>query len=108
MAWWEYVILAYIAAMILFSLRSMVHHLGCKSCRLARQAIRDRHPTFRVGGSEHRAWEADRDVVAVFYKEPRVVCFPPAYRLVAVVHDGSLIEELPDDRDSRYAIRGRK
>ena len=83
------------------------HEFRCPACRAAREAIRERHPNWRVSDVSHRASEGHRDVVAVYYTQPPVISFPAPYLLVAVSRDGT-IEELPDDIESPYAIRGRK
>lgn len=99
-------ILLGIAALV-STVHGLWHQYRCPACRVARQAMRERHPDWRISDAWHRASEPTRDVVAVFYELPRMVHFPTLYRLVVVNHDG-VIEELPDDMDSPYMIRGRK
>lgn len=67
-----------------------------------------RHPDCRVSGSSHRASEAERQVIAVFYSLPwPTVVEPEPYWLVAVAQNGE-VEELPDGHDLPYRILGRK
>jgi hypothetical protein len=107
MDWWEGLFLTCLAVAAVFTARDIWHQTRCPACKAARQVIRERHPDWQISSSQHRASEPHRDVVAVFYMPPRVWCEPTPYCLVAVGHDG-MIEELPDDIDSPYAIRGRK
>jgi hypothetical protein len=86
--------------------------LGLSPACRARQALRDRHPDWQVwtGWMSHRATEPGRAVVAVFYRQPGHVCFPPTgqYKLFAVTSDLNKVEELPDSPDSPYLIHGLK
>jgi hypothetical protein len=50
----------------------------------------------------------NREVIAVFFKQPNVVSFPPQYKLFAVAPDGRHAEELSYNSESPYWIRGRK
>lgn len=76
--------------------------------RIAIQSFSTSHPEWRVTGTKTLAREPHRFVVAIFYKEPINVSFPPSYLMYAVARDYSSVEELPDDPDSPYALRGRK
>jgi hypothetical protein len=107
MAWWEALLLTLLVAAAVSVARQAWHQFRCPACRAARQAVRDRHPGWRVSDAWHRASEPERDVVAVFYMPPGVLIMPAPYLLVAVGRDGTA-EELPDDIESPYAIRGRK
>ena len=108
---WVEILIILILSLLAVAAGSMVrdawHQRRCPACKAARQAIRERHPDWRVSNAQHRASEPHRDVIAVFYMPPPVWCEPAPYSLVAVGRDGST-EELPDDIDSPYAIRGRK
>jgi len=107
MVWWEYLLLALLVAAAVSVARQTWHQLRCPACRTARQAVRRWHPDWRVFDAWHRASEAAREVVAVFYMPPQVLIKPAPYVLVAVGRNG-VAEELPDEIESPYAIRGRK
>jgi hypothetical protein len=115
MVWWEYLLLALLTATAVsvvwqtwHQMRWQTwHQMRCPACRAARQAVRRWHPDWQVSDASHRASEAVRDVVAVFYMPPRVRIKPTPYILVSVGRDGAA-EELPDNIESPYYIRGRK
>lgn len=107
---WEACGIAWIvilALMVVSMARETWHQFRCSACRTAAQAVRVWHPDWKVFGASHRATEPDRDVVAVFYMPPGGLIEPSPYRLVVVRRNGAA-EELPDDFESPYAIRGRK
>jgi hypothetical protein len=108
MPWWE-ILLLMLFAIAAFSVAwETWHWYRCPSCRIAKGAVTEWHPDWRAVGTSHRATEVERDVVAVFYRLPRVVTFPTPYCLVAVNRTSRIAVELPDDDNSVYAIRGRK
>ena len=78
---------------------------------LVRRAFASRFPDLEATDVRLRSREADRDVVAVIYRErdPRIVRVgTPLYKLFAVRRPDLEIEELPFDPSSPYAIRGVK
>jgi hypothetical protein len=87
------------------------HQARCACCRAARAAVQVVHPdwlVWTVQTHSHRASESAREVIAVFYQEPKVISEPPRYVLVAVPHNGDRCEVLPDTPHSPYRLLGQK
>lgn len=75
-----------------------------------RRTLESTYPQFEATDVWLQAREADRDVVAVLYRERQsqvIRCGAPLYKLFAVRADLA-IEELPVDPSSPYTIRGIK
>jgi hypothetical protein len=79
-----------------------------RACQFAESAFASAHPGETVEGARVRAVESDRVVVAVFLKPPHLYRGTPPHRIVAVLNDFSGWEELPEDRNSAYVLRGIK
>lgn len=111
MTWWQVLLVVWavvLAVSVLIAHERDRRHLAkCLTCPAALKFIRDRRPDWKVAGTSHRASEAERDVIAVFYMPPDVVVEPTPYQLVAVYRNGE-IAELSDDVGSPYRILGRK
>lgn len=112
MEWWHWKLLAVWLCMVGCAVAAVwveQRHLAHgRVCPMARRVMKERHPNCRVTGSQHRASEADRDVVAVFYSPPpRTVIEPPPYWLVAVGRNG-VVEELSDEAGSPYRMTNYK
>jgi hypothetical protein len=81
----------------------------CSYCRAARQALKNAHPDWIVtGGCTHRAIEAGRIVVAIFYQDSKLRSRPLPYQLFGVSRDCTGVEESATDPSSPYWINGRK
>jgi hypothetical protein len=75
---------------------------------VARRAFETEHPQFKCGGTQIRATEESRFVVAVFYSQPGLHERPGPYLLYAVARDLGSAQELACSPESPYWIRGRK
>ena len=82
----------------------------CESphCKAACERLLLQRPSWVIRDTRVVKREATRCVVAVFYKEPRIITRPTRYKLFGVSNDSLVAEELPCDPDSPYWIRGRK
>jgi hypothetical protein len=87
------------------------HHLRCRRCRVARQALRDQYPGWRPSTLwflSHRGTDQGWTVIAVFYDAPGWQSRPAPYKLFAVAADFGSVVELPITPGSPFQIRGRK
>mgnify|MGYP001260800442 CR=1 FL=1 len=76
--------------------------------RVAENFLRSQHPDLLVHGTQLRAKEPERIVLAVFYDEPHVWSRPPRYPLVAVDRRSRDASHLETSPESPYWIHGRK
>ena len=76
--------------------------------KVAAEHFTARHPEMEFTGSEFRAEEASRWVIAVFYEDLAKRQKPSPYKLLSVAKSGYDVEELSGDDFESYRIMGRK
>jgi hypothetical protein len=106
-----YVALSALAITLLVWLYDKIRHLrGCPDCLKAKQFLQSKHREWDVwiDARSHRATEAERSVVAVFYRKPGQHVRPPLYKLFSVLHGSEEVTELPVQEALNYAIRNYK
>jgi hypothetical protein len=106
-----YVLVIFVATTLGVALYDLItHQRTCKQCIAAKEHIKTMHPEWEVWTTyrSHRAKEAERMVIAVFYRVPDRTSMPTPYRLISVTYDLREVYELDQEEQSAYRIRNYK
>ncbi len=113
---WGWDVLLYIAAAlfaitILAWLTEKIRHVrSCPDCLKAKASLKTQHEDWQVWteSRSHRATEAERAVIAVFYRKPGQRVMPSPYKLFSVYFGSEIVTELSEEEFEKYAIRNYK